>query len=111
MPFLVFSKSTPRFSVWTIFFAVAFETGSDSQCLAINLSAVFIAIVNTLIHIRVALTRAPESSVDGTGVIMTTNVSLFGINHSAATWSAGDYRLDTVLGDTPMPVPRKEPAV
>ncbi|KAJ7220919.1 hypothetical protein GGX14DRAFT_432432 [Mycena pura] len=86
----VLVESAAILAAWTVFYAVTYETDSELQVVAINLTAQVTGLANMLIHIRLGMARTMRprtgtQSSDANGVVMTSHASLFGVNFPTTT--------------------------
>ncbi|KAJ7220923.1 hypothetical protein GGX14DRAFT_432437 [Mycena pura] len=86
----VLVESAAILAAWTVFYAVTYETESELQVVAINLTAQVTGLANMFIHIRLGMAhtmrpRTGTQSSDANGVVMTSHASLFGVNFPTTT--------------------------
>ncbi|KAJ7868446.1 hypothetical protein B0H13DRAFT_2351405 [Mycena leptocephala] len=73
---VILVESAAIWAVWTVFFAVTTQTGSQLQILATDLTPPIIGLVNVLIYLRVGLGWSSAPSIDETAGLTMTSVVL-----------------------------------
>nr|GAT59564.1 predicted protein [Mycena chlorophos] len=101
---VILVESAVLLTVWSIFFAIAFQTNSSLQILVTNLQAVVIGIANVVIYLRVEISpfvlsehghgRGRDVETGGTGsspgIVMTNNASILDLDLALAGEAQGE---------------------